>query len=271
MRFIASRQSLHPCAQEPPRRRAGLIAKAYVLVHACVNNLCLHPKAKAVGDFGVHCFACGDYIKRQTMRVTILSLPYPFRWNKITQCWEWERPAEKPLAGPHYGALYNSSGQFSLFVNVCIAQVEIAASKCGNGCLRRVRFFVRSGFHGARCVCWTGRWPGRWRNKANGRFALRQDPVLVSFYSRDCFGGCFTRSPGDCGNRNRCGGCCVRARTVVAAGGDLPFCVRSFFSALLFGEVVRDVLAFVGGYDCLHKLNSRSGSLPPPPTSGRLR
>ena len=50
----------------------------------------------------------------------------------------------------------------------------------------------------------------------------------------------------------------------------LPFASVPFF-ALLLSEVLRDVLAFVGDYDCVYQLNRRRGSLPPPPTSGRSR
>lgn len=49
-----------------------------------------------------------------------------------------------------------------------------------------------------------------------------------------------------------------------------PFASTPFF-ALLLSEVVRDVLAFVGDYDCLHQLIRSRGSLQPPPTRGRAR
>ena len=96
-----------------------------------VNTICLGARQTA----SVVRFVIADFV--MDMHVGRIVLPYPFRWNNVTQLYEWERPADSPLAGRVIGALRCSVRRLSC--RVCVAEVTTAAFTCGSGSLHEVR------------------------------------------------------------------------------------------------------------------------------------
>ena len=81
--------------------RAGSAGGGALLMQTSVNIIvCTRQKAPNLLYVVLHFYI--------TMQVKRIVLPYPFRWNKLAQCYEWERPADNPLAGPVIGALRSS-------------------------------------------------------------------------------------------------------------------------------------------------------------------